>query len=192
MAIVIKETVGVYIVNPQDRFYKRAYKAKNIKKFLASIKQPHTVKYLTVPNIYKIKLADITPLTKTLNIIVIPSNTFFFDLFIHSGHIVMVVSLDTADWRYSHGIYCQSLTLVRRYLGGLPVDILEGSMYRRMKPEGKAIILASMVDIKKFEFFSKIYLRILKIKLDRKIKDAIIRVLVLKKNKYILYSKESA
>jgi hypothetical protein len=192
MAIVIKETVGIYIANPKDILHTHGNKANNLKKFLASIKQPYTVKNLVVPNVYRIKLTDITPLTKTFNVIIIPSNTFFFNAFIHSSHVVIVVSLDSGYAKYSHGIYCQSLTLVRRYLAGLPVDIKKGSMYYRMKPEGKAIIVASMVDIKDFAYFSKIYLRLLKIKLDKKVKDAIIRILVLKKRKYMLYSNKES
>jgi hypothetical protein len=190
MALRIRETVGIYFVNPQDYLYKVTTKAKDIKKFIASIKQPYTIRKITVPFIHKVKLADLAPLNRSLNIVIIPTRTFYFNLMLHSGHIVVMVSLDTGDPKYSHGIYVQPLSLISRFLGGLPVGVLPGSLYRRLKPEGKAIIVACMTDIEDTAFFVKIYKRLLKIKLDRKIKSAIIKILLLKRYKYQLHSKK--
>ena len=190
MALRIRETVGIYFVNPQDFLYRKTTKAKDIAKFIAGIKQPYTVRNITVPNIYKVKLADLAPLSRSFNVVIIPTRVFYFNLFIHSGHIVVMVSLDTGDAKYSHGIYVQPLSLIRRFLGGLPVGILPGSLYHRLKPEGKAIIVASMTDIENTQYFTKIYKRLLKIKLDRKLKNAIIKILLLKRYKYRLHSKK--
>jgi hypothetical protein len=184
MAIKIKHTVGVYIVNRTDQLYKHYHQKKNLKKFLDSIKQTHSIKYISVPNMYRIGLRTLGTLTRDLNVVIIPSSTFFFDAFTCGDAIVMVVSLDAGNPKYSHGIYYQSLSLVRKFLGGEKVDVGMGSVFYRMKPEGRAIIVASMVDVADFKVFGKLYNKLTRISLDLKVKDAIIKILHIKRNKY--------
>jgi len=191
MAQIIKHKVGVYIVNKDDYTYRKHYPKMAIKKFFTYVK-PDEVKYINVNNIYKIKISDLIPISCDFNVVIIPTRAFFFDVKIHSGHIILTVSLDAGNPKYSHGIYYQSLSLIRKFLTGTPVKIGPKSLFYRLKPEGKAIIVASMVDVDSPETLHKLYLKLCKIKLDKKLKGAIIKILSRKRKLYYLYKGEQA
>jgi len=189
MAQIIKHKVCLYLVNPDEPIYKRHYPSLAIKKFVDAVK-PDAIKQIKVKNIYRIGISDLVPLSYDFNVVVIPTSAFHFDVKIHSGHIILIVSLDAGNPKYSHGIYYQSLSLIRKFLLGTPVSIAKKSLFYRLKPEGKAIIVASMTDVQSPDVLHKLYLKLCKIKLDKHMKYSIIRILSLKRKLYYLY-KES-
>lgn len=170
-------TVGIYFVNHNDFVYNKRYVKLAIQKLMTSLRQPHTVTDITVKNIYKISLLDLKPLTRDLNIVIIPSRAFHFDLMGHSDKTVLILALDAGNPKYSHGIYCQPLTLVRRFLGGEEMKFGNGSMYFRMKPEGKAIIAACAVNFPDLARLQQLYKSILRIKLTSKQRFALMRAI---------------
>lgn len=183
---MIKHRVAIFIVNPKDSMYHRGHSKRTVDKFLSSIKQPHVVKYICTKNIYKVSMNQLGTLSYDLNIVVLPSRAFYWDIKIHSKAIVLTVSLAAGNPKYSHGIYVNALSLISKYLGGCKVSLAKGSLYARLKPEGKAIIIASMVDVVDPTVFSTLYRKVCKLKLDSAHRDVILNILRRKKFKYKL------
>ncbi len=189
MAQIIKHTICVYLLNPESAVYKKHYPRLAVTRLLNSISQPHEVRKIwgKVTRTGTIDIKLLPPFTRDVNVVIIPSRVFHFDIMTHSGTIILVVALDSGNPEYSHGIYCQALTLVRRFLGGEPVSARKGTMFRRMKPEGRAIILASMVDIAPDTTFEELYKLASTIKLTKSQKFALMNIVTLKKKLYALY-----
>lgn len=182
--INIRHTVGIYLVNPDSRVYRAHSVGRLLNRLLVNIKQPHEVRkiYLDVP--LRVQLLDLQPLTRNLNIVILPTRTYHFDLWVHSDTITIVISLAPGNPKYSHGLYVSMLTLVHRYLGGTPLEIMRGSLYFRLKPAGKAIILACTTSIKNSRILAQLYYPIKKLKLAQR--PALIKVLRLKRKLYKL------
>lgn len=186
MARIIPLSVCVYIVNPDHWIFHSNHVPRMMKSLLDSIAQPHEVRTLTMRDPHKVRLLHLKPLTRTLNIVIIPDKKFYFDLRTHSDSIMLVVSVASGNSDYCKGIYYQALTLIRKYLGGVPVKDGPKSLYKRLKPAGKAIMLATMVDIEDPELFKKLYADACHIKLIRRQRNALMHTVRLKKKLYLL------
>lgn len=184
--MLIVPTVGVYIVNPKDLLYKKYFPALALKKFMAGLKTVYKVYNVDVDNLEKVTLQSIRPIEQEFNVIIVPSRTFIFNAFAQGDSGAIVVSLDAGNPRFSHGIYTQSLSLVRRFLGGEKVELGKGSMFYRMKPEGKAIIIASMSNITNLRLLADINNKLCKIKLDKRLKNSMIKMVAQKRKRYCL------
>lgn len=186
MARIIPTTVCVYVVNPDNGVFHSNHVPRMMKSLLSTIGQPHEIRHIKLRPPYKIKFSHIKPLTRSLNIVIIPDKKFFFDLKTHSESIVLVISVASGNAKYCHGIYCQALTLIRKSLSGEPLAVGTGSMYRRMKPQGRAILVASMVDVENENVFAELYADARKMKLFKRQRYALRHVIQLKKKLYLL------
>jgi hypothetical protein len=186
MARIIPLTVCVYIVNPEHWIFHSNHVPRMMKALLDNIAQPHEIRALHMRDPHKVRLIHLKPLTRTLNIVIIPDKKFYFDLRTHSDSIMLVVSVASGDSHYCKGIYYQALTLIRKYLEGLPVVYGRKSLYCRLKPAGKAIMIASMVDIENPALFKKLYADACHTKLIHRHRNALMHTIRLKKKLYLL------
>jgi hypothetical protein len=184
--INISHTVGIYLINPESRVYKAHSVNRLLTRLLAGIKQPHEIRKIHLDNPLRVQLVDLQPITRNLNIVIIPTRTYHFDLWVHSDTITIVISLVPGNPKYSHGLYVSMLTLVHRYLGGTPLEIKRGSLYFRLKPAGKAIIIACMTSVKNAQVFTELIYPVNNIKLAQR--PALIKVLRLKRKLYKLHN----
>lgn len=194
MARVIPLTIGVYVVNPRNWSYRIGRSAGMLRRFLASIAQPHEIRYLTLKKPAKVTMSDLKPLTRTLNIVIIPDKKFFFDLYTHSESIMLVVSMAPITATGCQGLYYPILTLIRKYLGGLQLSIgtqTRRTLYRRLGIAGKVIAIATMVDADKEEVFNHLYAYACRAKLKRRQRNALIHVVLLKKKLYLLHKERT-
>ena len=187
MARIIPLSVCVYIVAPGHQFFHRSHVPRMINALLNNIAQPHEIRMLDINYPYKVKIVDLKPLTRTLNIVIIPDKKFIFDLHVHSESIILIVSIASGNADYcTNGIYAQAVSLVGKYLSGVPVSTKRRSQYANLQPRGRAIVIASMVDVVDVKEFDKLYWDACTIKLIRRQRNALIHTVLLKKKLYLL------
>jgi len=176
----INPSIGVYIVNQDDRVYTRYWVKKMLATFLSDLSEDSKRYTLTCKNFRYLSIEDIKPLENDVSIVILPTRTYEFKLLEHSGHIVIIVSLHPGNGVYSNGLSYPQLSLIQRYLlWKSPLDI-KARPYANLKADGKALIIACASKFNPSDL-SVLFNKARKIKTDISIKDALLRIIPLKR-----------
>ena len=184
---MITYDAAVYVVNPDSRFYNNRRYFNSLKRFISSINIPHALKELTVERLNTITIKDLKPLDRTFNIVILPTRAYYFDIQVHSGKIMLLISHHPGNGSVSWGFYYPAFTLIKKFLFELkPLD-LDSNPYRKLKPEGKALILAVTRILADGFTWTDALNRARKLKLKSKLKMAVINSIILKSRDTKLY-----
>jgi len=180
-----------FVVNPDSQFYRNKRYYNSLQKFLKSIHIPHNVKSLSLESLSPISLKDLKPLERTFNIVILPTRAYYFDLQVHSGKIIIVISHHPGNGSVSWGFYYPAFTLIKKYLFDLKPLSLSVDPYRKLKPEGKALILTLARVLDKDTTWTQALTKAKKLKLTTPLKLATINAIIIKQRLDKLYGENN-
>lgn len=184
--VKIKYRLTIYYVNPDSYIYQNKYVKLVFNKFNSVLSIPHRIRKIYIDDIDKISINDLKPITTDFVIVIIPTRKYYFNIQTHADTTIVYLSFHPGNGQCSYGFYYPPLTIVRYFLLEGKLFSIDLPIYKRLKRDGRALLIACATVFKDISELDKLYERVLKKMNNSPYKNTLKKIIIQKRKKLLL------